>query len=91
MFVLLKGLSRKKHSPGAPLETVSAASRGISGTWSFVPRDCGLPCSLVAIGQNCPMWSNAHSQWIDRFSCFLRCLFWCVSLTMVLFVTLGPP
>jgi len=36
MFVLLKGLSRKKHTPGAPLEIVSAASRGISGTWSLV-------------------------------------------------------
>ena len=45
---------------------------------------------IVLTGHNRLMSSNAGSHCIDRFGCFLRYLSRCVSLTMVLFVTLGP-
>ena len=91
MFVLLKGLSRKKLTPCAPLEIISG---GEPRYWGHLeprpPQFFGLRVFIVLGGRNRLMSPNGHSHCIDRFGCFLRYLSRCVSLTMVLFVTLGP-
>src|SRR5215471_11588133 len=66
----------------------AAVSRAPGASSSVVFRPTVF---IVLTGHNRLMSSNADSHGIDRFGCFLRYLPWCVSLTMVLFVTLGPP